>query len=246
MHSKVQPAENTSGPVAASPPSPRFKLAISLIVILHLMAVVVEPMLFFTRSRRGASEAVQPVRNIIRPYTEFGYLNHGYFFFAPEPGPSHLMQCNLTYPDGDQAELRFPDKTAQWPRLLYHRHFMLAEFLHLLHLPPPDPGLAAVDPVLFGNWQRDRNRFEMIRDSMQAHVLARYGAQSVTIERIEHQLPSSADVLERQRPLDDPPLYIVLPDDLEEPAGELGPPALAAPLVQPPFLGAPTGEEVKP
>lgn len=229
----------------------RAKLLISAAVVAHLLCVLVEPFQFFTRSPRGESEVARSARRLLAPYTEMAYLNHGYFFFAPEPGPSHLLACDLAYADGDQAELRFPDKQAQWPRLLYHRHFMLAEFLHQIHQPPADPGLAQVDPVAFKQWQSSRNLFEQVRDSMQTHVAARYDAKSVTIRRLVHTLPSSTDVLERGMPLNDPALYQEL---LDKPL-DSGQPFPVAPLGTPPLLlpqgptlspGPVGGEEIAP
>lgn len=190
------------------------KLTLSALVTLHLLAVVTEPFHFFTGSPRGASEVVRPLRRVLSPYTEFAYLNHGYFFFAPEPGPSHLIECRLEYDEADAAMLRFPDKTAQWPRLLYHRHFMLAEALHLMHAPPiAAAAIAEGDARLLADWQRDRNRFEMIRDSMCRHLEQRYGARKAALQRLEHRLPSSSEVLERGLKLDDETLYLTLPDD---------------------------------
>jgi hypothetical protein len=239
--------------VKNSPLSKRFKLAISLLVTLHLIAVVSEPLQFFTRSTRGVSEAAAPLRAMASPYTEFAYLNHGYFFFAPEAGPSHLMRCQLKFSDGQQAQLQFPDKTAQWPRLLYHRHFMLSEFLHSLHAPPVDPQAAQGDQALFKNWQNDRNRFEMIRSSYSRHIMARYEAESVTIERIEHRLPSDKEVLIDGRPLDDPALYIVLPDrppvadqPFPPPGQAIAPPTLGLPIPRGPINSGATAEEVLP
>lgn len=195
-----------------APVSSRFKWIASVAIVVHLVAVFIEPFQFFTRSPRGESEAGALLRQWLAPYSEMAYLNHGYFFFAPEPGPSHLIAAKLTYENGDEAELRFPDKQAQWPRLLYHRHFMLAEFLNQMHAPPVELQLAQVDPALFKSWQANRNQFEAIRSSMEQHLISRYGAASATVTRLEHALPSSDDVLLRNRPLNDPALYISLPD----------------------------------
>ena len=210
---------------AQQPPSPPglsvgWKWFISGLVMLQLLAVTSEPFRFFTRSARGTSPAADPVRWALGPYVEFAYLNHGYFFFAPEPGPSHLMQCRLEMPDSSQVSITFPDKRKQWPRLLYHRHFMLAEFLHQLHVPPVDPALVAGDPALDEAWQAERSLFERVRESMSTHVSAKFGARSTTIQRIEHRLPSDDEVFRQRLALDSPSLYIVLPD---------APPALGPP-----------------
>jgi hypothetical protein len=205
--SAAQPA-NASGML----PTARWKIVLSALIVLHLLAVTAEPLRFFTRSSRGTSPATDPARVWLAPYVEFAYLNHGYFFFAPEPGPSHLLECRLEYPDAEVGRVRFPDKRAQRPRLLYHRHFMLAEFLHQLHVPPVQPTVVGDDRRLLADWQADRARYEMIRDSMSRHLVTRYGAVAAAIERVEHRLPSDVEVLTQRLPLDDPSLYVTLPD----------------------------------
>ena len=189
------------------------KLFVSVLIVLQMAAVLGEPFRFFTRSSRGSSPAADPVRNSLGPYIEFGYLNHGYFFFAPEPGPSHLIDYDLEFADGKTATLRFPDRQAQWPRLLYHRHFMLTENLNQLWVPPvPDQFPPEADPQFIERWKSDRQLYETIRDSMLKHVLLRYGAQQVQLRRIEHRLPSDSEVFEQRLRLNDRSLYVELPD----------------------------------
>lgn len=197
---------------ASKGPQRNWKIAISVLLLAHCLAVVAEPFRFFTRSSRGNSPAADPVRLTLSPYIEFAYLNHGYFFFAPEPGPSHLMECELNFGEEEVGRLRFPDKQAQWPRLLYHRHFMLAEFLHQLHVPPVQTAIVEGDDQLLRDWQADRRRFELVRDSMARHVMSRYAADAAAISRVEHRLPSSDEVLVQRLPLNDPTLYVILPD----------------------------------
>lgn len=231
-----------STPVNPSPSwSLRAKLIVSGLVVLQLLAVLAEPFHFFTHSpSRGSSQAARPLRQALGPYVEFAYLNHGYFFFAPEPGPSHLLQCSLTMPDGTSPTLRYPDKYAQWPRLLYHRHFMFAEFLNQLHVPPVDESLVKEMPAEeVSDWLEGRRRFEMVRQSMEKHLRNRYGASSASIDRVRHILPGSTEVLEQHLPLNDRRFYVVLPDVL--PAGE-PPPALRPPLSMPARSG---GEKVE-
>jgi hypothetical protein len=216
-------------------PPPWLRLVLSLAVVIQLSAVIAEPFQFFTRSLRGVSPAAEPLRSVLSPYIEFAYLNHGYFFFAPEPGPSHLIDCQMTLEDGKQAHLRFPDRGAQWPRLLYHRHFMLAENLHQLWAPPLDETLLAADDPLRPLLLADRQRFEAVRDSMRRHIKQRYGAQAVTLERVEHRLPSSDEVFRDRMRLDDPNLYVTLPDTPLDGTDELLPPAVPPAGLAPPL-----------
>jgi hypothetical protein len=141
------------------------------------------------------------------------------------------MECRLKFDDRPDGKLIFPDRRNQWPRLLYHRHFMLAEFLHQLHVPPYDASLAPGDTRLALDWRADRQRFESVRDSMQSHVASRYAATRVQIVRLEHRLPSSEEVFDMQVALDAPTLYIPLPDaPLAEPLNEMD----GSPVIPPP------------
>lgn len=214
-HSKQSDLAGRDRDVGRSSLSPAWKWVISGLVLLHLLAVTAEPFRFFTRSVRGTSPASDPARWVLAPYIELTYLNHGYFFFAPEPGPSHLMECLLEMPDSSQVSLTFPDKRKQWPRLLYHRHFMLAEFLNQLHVFPVDAAVVGEDPSRAAAWQAERSMFERVRASMSQHVATKFGASSARIERVEHRLPSDDEVFRQRLPLDSPSLYVTLPDALE-------------------------------
>jgi hypothetical protein len=61
-------------------------------------------------------------------YLDALYLNQGHSFFAPEVGPGNLIRYELFDQSGrvmEQGEL--PSRKEHWPRLRYHRHFMLAD-----------------------------------------------------------------------------------------------------------------------
>ena len=104
---------------------------ISLLVSLHVMAVFVGP---WAMPPHG-SELARTIAGVHGPYLQAAFLNNGYRFFAPEPGPGHLVRYEVVTRDGRKIEGSFPDKKAQWPRLLYHRYFMLSEFLNSLSAP---------------------------------------------------------------------------------------------------------------
>jgi len=59
------------------------KWVISLLVVLHLAAVVTPPLAF---ACRGESPLVQPIARLFAPYSGAMFLDHGYAFFAPNPG----------------------------------------------------------------------------------------------------------------------------------------------------------------
>ena len=185
---------------------------LSVLIFLHLLAVIGEPMRMFSRGRQPSAPDAQIVRGGLAPYIDLAYLHHGYFFFAPNPGPSHLMDIRLIDEDGSTRHLRLPNHRAQWPRLLYHRHFMLSEFLFQLYTPQPElADINAAMPIRQA-WQRDREMFERVRGSMERHLAKRYGAKSAEIQLMEHRLPNAIEVFDQQLPIDDEQFYILLPD----------------------------------
>src|SRR6056297_2251607 len=97
---------------------PRMRQWVSVLLIGHLIAVFIAPLSFQTRSSRGSSPSVDLIAGPVRGYGEFLYLNRGYAFFAPDPGPSHLIQAAIVDPEGRMVEQMYPDLDQQWPRLL--------------------------------------------------------------------------------------------------------------------------------
>jgi hypothetical protein len=54
-------------------------------------------------------------------------MNRGHHFFAPSPPPGVLVRYELVNRDGKTIMGEFPNTKEYWPRLRYHRHFMLAD-----------------------------------------------------------------------------------------------------------------------
>jgi hypothetical protein len=106
------------------------KALASGLVALHLSAVFIAPFAFACNAGGSSSPLADAVVGALRPYIVALYLDHGYFFFAPNPGPSRLVDYRVQFADGrSEVKGRFPDLTTEKPRLLYHRHFMLSEAL---------------------------------------------------------------------------------------------------------------------
>jgi hypothetical protein len=61
-------------------------------------------------------------------YLDALYMNQGHSFFAPQVGPGHLIRYQLLDQSGREIDHgEFPSRKEHWPRLLYHRYFMLAD-----------------------------------------------------------------------------------------------------------------------
>lgn len=159
----------------------------SCLIAFHLVAVFVGPMSSSILTAVGRLPAeMRPeepplpwIHNVLQPYLDILYLNHGYGFFAPDPGPSHLIRYTIQYADGRTEQGQFPD-TLIWPRLRYHRHFMLAE------------QVSAASGKAYAR-----------------HLLKKHGAARVTVERVRHFLARPEEVVAGME-LQDPSTYQTL------------------------------------
>ena len=195
-----------------------WRIALSFLLLVHLAAVFVPPFRFATSSGPGlASPFAEPLMQVLRPYVELLFLDHGYFFFAPNPGPSHLLRARLEFADGGPPEeLTFPDRNRQRPRLLYHRHFMLAEQLHSDFIPLQPPPEVAGDASQAARWQQTRQAYEARRKSFEDHLRSTYGASKVTLTRLEHTLYGPAAFQNEAKPLNAADSYRELSDETTE------------------------------
>lgn len=220
----------------------KVRLALSAFLIFHVLAMALPPLAFQARGIFGPSTVVETLLRPVRGYGQFLYLDRGYAFFAPDPGPSHLIQARVTAPDGQVTETMFPDRNSQWPRLAYHRHFMVSEFLtEIYEAPGPPQELIEEAPDEARLWEQARARYEHFRQSIQNHLQNKHPGKTVEIRRIEHVIPSRPVFLESPIELTDPRLYNVmldqpLYDELLEPSGpaEIIPPPAEATEDSPP------------
>jgi hypothetical protein len=165
-----------------APPSDRrsriLRALVSLWLIYHFAAVVVAP-----ASVSPSSNLIQSSWEWFRPYLQVLYLNHGYHYFAPEPGQSTLLAYQVERQDGTTFSARIPDR-AIVPRLLYHRHFMLTEFLGF------------VSPDLQPLWLQ----------SYAGHLLHKHEAARVSLTQVTHYLPVM-EIIHEGATLDEPESY---------------------------------------
>lgn len=97
----------------------------SVLIALHLVAVFLSP----CAGPPPASDLERGAASLFEPYLQAAYLNHGYRFFAPNPGPGQLVRVEYELPDGSTRSERYPDPERHSPRLHYHRYLILAAYL---------------------------------------------------------------------------------------------------------------------
>jgi hypothetical protein len=178
----VTTAGNTPAPIQT--PRPALRAGISLLVVLHLFAVFLGPW-----AMQPASDLAVESARVLQPYLDVLSLANGYRFFAPEPGPSHLVRYEVTLADGTLKTGEFPDRQVHRPRLLYHRYFMLSEFINTL-----------------GNPDAPGARAEAFAKGYARHLADEYDARSVRLFLRRHYVPRSGEVRQGMR-LSDKALY---------------------------------------
>jgi len=208
----------------ASPPGacPRIlRRVVSCLLIAHLLAFLAEPLAFFSRSDFQVAPEFLAIRRFAAPYAEWMYLDHGYFFFAPNPGPNHLVGWK---PDaaksGQLPDVLFPDRRQQWPRLRYHRYFMLSEFYNNSFAPTELLPEDRQNPEFYQRWTQDRRFYDALQRSITHRFLATNDSgstQTTPLEpgqlvRLERPLPSVDEYFSNGQRLDDSRRLIELSD----------------------------------
>lgn len=210
--------------------SPKRRRIISLLIALHLCAVVAAPM----SGPPPASDLSRRIASIFDPYLKAAFLSHGYRFFAPNPGPSHLVRYEVLFSDGRVENHQFPSTSGQWPRLYYHRHFMVAEQVNQLAEVPTseefeaqmkeredlaneirDAGNGLLARQIRDDMLAERQAFErqtQLKDGllggMAQYFLRFHGGESIRIFSVRHPIPSPIEV-ESGFQLDTPDSYLL-------------------------------------
>jgi len=181
------------------------KLFISLLIVWHVTAVFLAPLSIPPSSPLVVDIAQRPP---VQWYLDALYLNHGYHFFAPEPSNGHLIRYEVMDDRGGIiAQGEFPNKKDNWPRLLYHRYFMLADQCEV----------AAANDAEANQWQQTYLK------AYAQQLLREHNGAAVRVERVTHfplRLPDALDgkpltypetyrtemeVVQRRQDLDMPP-----------------------------------------
>lgn len=126
--SLAEPANEAVRPnPCAAPPeiiwSKTWQRIATIALLVYLGVLLLGPM----SNPIAPTHLVGPLADGISPVHRVLFQGHGYRFFAPDPGPSHRLVFRGTRADGSEFSGHFPDREGHWPRLLYHRWFMLSE-----------------------------------------------------------------------------------------------------------------------
>lgn len=117
--------EAGSGPRRAGRPATFVRVALSLFIVWHFTGVFLAALSIPTSSPLVMDVAQ---KGPMQWYLDATYMNQGHSFFAPDVGPGHLIRYQLFDQAGQELEHGdLPSRKDHWPRLLYHRYFMLAD-----------------------------------------------------------------------------------------------------------------------
>gem|GEM_PF-650754 len=193
--------------------TPWQKRIISGVIILHLIAVVAGPL-----AAPPSSELFGRLWDKMQWYVEPMFLNHGYRFFGPDPGPSHLVEWEVELPDGSTLQGDFPNLNDQQPRLFYHRHFMLSERLQAFPESRQPPGVLWVAGAI-GGLPSEGGLIDLPGDpainalarSYARHLYHKHKAKRVRLTLVRHLIPEPDWVIRDGMKLNDAQLYLRWP-----------------------------------
>lgn len=116
-------------------PSSTTRVILSCLIIGYLFLVLLGPL----SNPVASANLTGPLAKKLRPLHQAIFIGHGYRFFGPDPGPSHILEYQIRTDEGTEIVGRFPDRDVHWPRLRYHRWFMLSETVYQDRASLPEP-----------------------------------------------------------------------------------------------------------
>ena len=226
--SKQQEPDAAPSDADKLPWSPHVRGIVSVILAFHVAAVFIAPW----AGPPPSSRLSVGVRNSIGYYLDAVSMNHGYRFFAPNPGASHIVRYRAQLRDGSYQEGQFPNLEEHWPRQLYHRHFMIAERVNthqedvITIFPEPVPPGQRPDFQLLPRREQQRlnvqfqtagrlhneakGRLEQFVRPIADRLMLEHDAVAVELWCVEHRIPFREAVVEGAK-LDDPQFYVERP-----------------------------------
>ncbi len=201
LHCASAAADRSSTEATHGVPWPRWaRVVASVLLAWHLLAMAIAPLAFPPPS----SDLARGAAILAWPYLKAFSLDNGYRFFAPDPGPSHRIRYELIGPDGSVTRHHFPDRRIHWPRLLYHRFFMLSETVYAQVGPTEDiPEIDKLSSEERAQLEEERRKAKILTVAIARNLLrAHPAAVSVRLFLEERAIPRPFD-LDRGVRLDD-------------------------------------------
>lgn len=157
-------------------------IVLNLWLAFHVFAIFISP-----AGMPPASPLLVDASRIALPYNQLLFLNHGYHYFAPDPGASTLVSWAIDRPGDIPLKGQFP-RPDLFPRLLYHRYFMLAENVRAF---PPETQA-------------------QVLEGYARHFAELHNSDTISLSFISHE-PSSIARIQAGGQLSDPEMYFEEP-----------------------------------
>jgi len=194
------------------------RVVVSIALLFYLTVVLLGPL----SNPVGSEFLTRPMAEVVSPAHRALFLGHGYRFFAPDPGPGHLVVYKMVDDAGNETSGQFPDREKIWPRLMYHRWFMLSETIFQEHSMTPDAEtfaeadnelaqqvialrthgkrslsdrIARERSELKENYDRSIPRIQLLVAAVAEHLLKANGGQRIELFVQERNLPFPVQVL---------------------------------------------------
>ena len=84
-------------------PGPRVRAVLSVLLAAYLMVVLLGPL----ANPIGSSNLTIPMSRLVAPVHQALFLGHGYRFFGPDPGPSHILEYRIESADGEEISATY-------------------------------------------------------------------------------------------------------------------------------------------
>jgi hypothetical protein len=166
------------------------RIIVSILLLWHVTAVFIAGL-----SVPGSSMLAGLIgQYYMQWYLDALAMNRGHHFFAPDPPPGNLIQYEVTVSGREPIKGQFPSTKEYWPRLRYHRYFMLAAQAGIDH---PEERVA-------NSWT------EKYLTAYALHLLREHEGERVRLRRVIHDVlppPMWRRTEEREMALDDQRTY---------------------------------------
>lgn len=140
--------------------------ALNVWIVFHIFSMMITPATIGPTSQTSFA-----AWRVVSPYPQSLFLAHGFHYFAPEPGSSTLLSYEATQADGTIVRGTLPNRDI-FPRLLYHRNFMVTEYL------------GGVEP----------DHRDLMVQTFANHIRDRHQAEEVSLVMVRHDLPTMSRV----------------------------------------------------
>jgi hypothetical protein len=185
----ASPARDAGSPRRPGRPATFVRIALTIWILWHFTGVFLAALSIGVTSDLVLKVSQNP-HGPMQWYLDALYMNQGHSFFAPDVGPGHLIRYQLYDQSGKEIEKgEFPSRKEHWPRLLYHRYFMLADQSEL----PFD------DKPTREYWQR-----KYLEAFGKGLLAANANAQTIRLQRYNHWPPPRRIFVDKDDKLLDP------------------------------------------